>query len=353
MNEIVFRRMVQQQLAAPSFPTPAQVVGWLGAVQAQEYESAKWALQLRLPRPAAQAIEQAFQDGQILRTHVLRPTWHFVTPADIRWLQQLTAPRVKAALASSDRMLGLDEDLRRRAFRAIDQELRGRQMTRAELAGVLAGVGIDASGQRLAHLVMHAELDCLLCSGPRRGSQHTYMLLEERVPPQPDRTREEALAELAHRYFNSRGPAQVRDFSWWSGLTMVDARAAIALLTDLRGETLDGKTWYALPNERLTALEQAPLALLLPNYDELLISYSDRGDIVDPARVRDVLFSFASGSILLDGQIAGLWKRSVDRRSASIAITPFRALLPAEQGAVDEAARRYEEFIGLPVTVAW
>ena len=187
-------------------------------------------------------MEHAFATGAILRTHVLRPTWHFVLPADIRWLLTATAPRIRARDARRYGQLGLDDDTLRRSAGALVAALRGgNRLTRREAAAVLTAAGIGVEGQRLPYLLMAAELDALICSGPRRGKQHTYMLLEERAPDARDLPRDEALAELARRFFVGHGPATAKDFAVWATLTLAEARAAIeAAGAELRAEDLGG-----------------------------------------------------------------------------------------------------------------
>ncbi len=222
-------RLRNQHLSAPTLTDPAALVGWLGAVQAQDYGMALWAVGQRLIGATESAIQQAFDDGAILRTHVLRPTWHFVMPADIRWLLDLTAPRVRALLAYGDRQNGLDETVLAHAAAVIEAALRGGQhLTRSELGAVFAAAGIALGGtQRLAHLLMHAELDGLICSGVRRGKQPTYALLAQRAPDAKTLSREEALAELTRRYFSGHAPATLKDFAWWSGLTVADCKQGL------------------------------------------------------------------------------------------------------------------------------
>jgi len=200
-SALALRRLQHQRLAQNPLATPAEIVTWLGAVQAQEYAGAKWALGLRLPNATDEVLERAFAEGTILRTHVLRPTWHFVTPADIRWLLDLSAPRVTAANAHMYRQLELDPALFARSHAVMAGALQGgRYLTRAEIGSALARSGIAADGLRLVYLLMRAELDAVVCSGPRRGNQVTYALLEERATPARRLPREEALAELTQRY---------------------------------------------------------------------------------------------------------------------------------------------------------
>ncbi len=247
--DIARQRLLNQRLAASPFEKPADVVNWLVAVQSQDYFGAKWALGLRLHDAHDADIDREFNAGSILRTHMLRPTWHFVTPADIRWLLALTAPRVHAANAAMYRKLELDSATLKRGHKALIKALRdGQHLTRDELRAALQTAGIAAdNGQRLAYIVMSAELDALICSGPRRGKQFTYALLDERVPPGKTLKREEALAKLAQRYFASHGPATVQDFAKWSGLRSVDAKHGLEAVKDqLQHETLnDEDYWFA------------------------------------------------------------------------------------------------------------
>src|SRR5258707_10282859 len=214
LPDVLRQRLSNEHLSQPQFDQPVDMVAWLGAVQAQDYAAAKWALGMRLKDATDAALDQAFNDGGILRTHVMRPPWHFGAPADIRWLLALTAPRVKALMSYYGRQWGVDDALLKRSRAVLTKALQGgRQLTRSEIDQALQAAGIQGSALALGHFAMHAELDALICSGPRRGKQFTYMLLDERVPPAPKLTRDEALAALTQRYFTSHGPAQVPDFT--------------------------------------------------------------------------------------------------------------------------------------------
>ena len=273
-----------QRLTGAGFARPEDAVGWLGAVQAQDYGPAKWAVGMRLRRPDDDAVEQAFAAGRILRTHVLRPTWHFVLPADIRWLLTATAPRVQAASAGRYRQLGLDAATLRRSEKAIVGALRGgNQLTRKELGEVLVSAGVGVDGQRLPHLLSNAELEALTCSGPRHGLQHTYMLLEERAPDAVDLPRDEALAELARRYFTSHGPATAKDFATWASLTLAEVRTSIeAAGPALRREEIGGLIfWTAAGSGRAPALRR-PLVRLVQIYDEYIMGYTETKRVIAP-----------------------------------------------------------------------
>jgi len=325
---------------------PDEIVAHFGAVQAQDFGMAKWALALRGLDLTETQVAAAFDAGAILRTHVLRPTWHFVAPADIRWMLQLTAPRVRAQMAGNDRLFGIDAALLRRSRTVIERALRGAvHLTRDELQAVLARHRITVAGPGLAHVMMHAELDALICSGPRRGKQSTYALLEERAPAGRTLDRDAALAELARRYFQSHGPATAKDFSWWSGLTLTDARAGIASL----GQELACMTWedsaYHYPADSEPAAIRG--AWLLPNYDEFTVGYADRSLLIGPGfpTVRnpraDPIFT---NVILVDGLITGTWARTLTSKAVKISLSPF-APLPATAGkAVARVSNRFRSF---------
>ena len=260
-------RFANQQLVKPEFRDPANLVAWMGAVQAQDFPGARWALGMRLSGATDLDILDAFDEGRILRTHILRPTWHFVAPADIRWMLAVSAPRMHVANGSSYRTNGLESSSLPRGAAIICRALEGgRHLTRGELGDQLASAGLPHTGSALAHIVMFAELEALICSGPLRGRQFTYSLLDERVPPAASLDPDEALGELARRYFTSHGPATVRDFAWWSGLTTTLVRRGLAVAgRHLARREADGREhWFAAAapaaRKRRTG---APLAALL------------------------------------------------------------------------------------------
>jgi hypothetical protein len=353
-SDVLRQRLLNQHLVAPRWTRPAEVVTWLGAVQSQDYAGATWALGLRLPGSIKQDIDQAFDDGAILRTHVLRPTWHFVAPSDIRWLLQLTGPRVKLAIKTYGRVLGLDDAVFRRAQRAMATALEGgKHLTRSELAKALLASGLPADGPAVGHILMHAELDGLICSGRRRGKQVTYALLEERVPRAPALNHDEALAELVRRYFVSHGPATVRDLAWWSGLTASQARRGIAMLDgQLISETLDGLEYFYAPVASPAPIPQH--AYLLPNYDEYTVAYRDRDVYYDSAlgahlpRRYNVPFDHA---VVLGGRVIGMWRRTLSDSSLRVDTRLFVELDEAARLAVRQASERYARFLGVPLVM--
>lgn len=354
MTALTAHRLYNQRISHPPHADPVDVVQWLGAVQAQDYPAATWAVAQRTTGATAAGLEQAFAEGRILRTHVMRPTWHFVTPADIRWLLALTAPRVLAALSYMDRQVGLDDAVLAQGSAVLAAALRdSAYRTRAELGAALEQAGILAPSPRLGHLLMHAELDGLICSGPRRGKQFTYALLAERAPQARRLPRDEALAELTRRYFAGHGPATVQDFVWWSGLTTADARLGLDMIAGhVAQEVIDGQTYWAAEPAPAAPLP-GTAAHLLPNYDEYVLGYTNRDAIFDAAHAEhldargNVLFQ---NTVILDGQVAGTWKRTI-KKHAVIVETALFAAPPDTAGtrALEAAAGRYGAFLGLPV----
>jgi hypothetical protein len=359
-REISRRRLTNQGLSRPRFAKPADAVGWLCAVQAQDFAGAKWAVGARMRAATDAAIERAFNAGSILRTHLLRPTWHFVLPADIRWMLALTAPRLKAGLASRHRQLGLDAGTLKRSNAALERALRdGAQLTRDELREVLGRAGIAAEGVRMAHIMGRAELDGIVCSGPRRGKQFTYALLDARAPAGPALTRDEALARLASRYFASRGPATLHDFANWAGLTLADARTGLqAVAGQLHQDLVAGRTYWssaASPPARAASPTQraSARALLLSVYDEYVSGYKDRSAIVAPGDTGKLWprGNAVTSIVVLDGRIVGTWRRRLEAKAVRVEPRFFAPPTPAAKRAVAAAARRYARFLGLPLAL--
>ena len=319
-------RLEQQRLTQNQLATPAEIVAWMGAVQAQDYLGTKWALGLRLQEVTNDAVESAFNAGEILRTHVMRPTWHFVTPADIRWLLALTAPRVQALSASYYRQQGLDQATLARCNEVIATALQGGHfLTRAELGAVLNQAGIATDGLRLGFIMGNAELEAVVCSGPRQGKQFTYALLDERAPHAKSLPRDEALAELTRRYFTSHGPATVRDFAWWAGLTVADAKAGLAMVKpNFCQEVIEGQQyWFAdgLSLDATISSSQPTRAFLLPTFDEFLVGFS----AFDEARRNGGDLVFES-TFVIEGQVMGSWKRTMKRQNVGVELAPFAPL---------------------------
>jgi hypothetical protein len=347
-SDIARQRLLNQHIARPQFAKPAEVVAWLVAVQAQDFAGAKWSLGLRLNGAIDADVERDFNDGKILRTHLLRPTWHFVAREDIRWLLALTAPLVHQANASLYRKLGMDGTVFKRSNDALAKALAdGRQLPREELRGVLARAGVATDGKmRMSYLLMHAELDGVICSGGRQGKQFTYALLDERAPPGKLPTRDEMLAELARRYFQSRGPATVHDLAKWSGLTVADARRGLeAIKSGLQNEVIDGQSlWFSTPEGQ--AKTTARTAYLLSVYDEFVSGYKDRRAVIadDVAARLKALGNALTHILVVSDQIVGSWKPVLEMDTVHVRASPLVGLSETETLALTKAARRYGEF---------
>lgn len=332
-QQITAWRLHRCGLIGEPWPDPGSAMRRLGANQAQDFGPAIWSIGQRLPSASEADLLGWFDAGHLLRTHVLRPTWHFVLPSEIRWLLTVTGPRVHAFNAYYYRQTGLDDELLlHRCHDLIGNALAGgRALTRTEIAAALAKDGIEASGTRLSLILMHTELDQLICSGPRRGRQQTYALLAERAPAVVELARDDALAELTRRYFGCRGPASAKDLAWWSSLTMADVRHGIQLVgRQLESREFDGITYYW--HGALDTPPELPAGTvhLLQPYDECVGSYSETKQLWDLAghgQRRPDRGAYV-GLVLRDAQFAGFWKRTVKRSDVIVdvqLVEPFDA----------------------------
>jgi hypothetical protein len=355
--DIATGRLIRQGLVKPTLETASEVVARLGAVQAQDYAASKWGISQRTAGLTDAQIDKEIDEGTIVRTHVLRPTWHFVAAADIGWMLTLSAPRVHAANAYWYRYHEVNDAVARRSRTVITKALRdGKHLTRADLGQALTKAKIEISNPtRLACIVMRAELDRVICSGARRGKQFTYALFEERVQESTALERDAALFELARRYFGTRGPATVDDFSWWSGLTKADAKRGVeAAATHLEHGSIEGRSYW-FPAGRAVRLS-SPLVHLLPNYDEYFVGFKDRSAF--SARLKasgvEARTSALSGHLLIvNGQIVGGWRRTVVGHKIVVEPKLLIELRKAERQAVEVATRRFGRFLELPAEIRW
>ena len=340
-------RAAAMRLSAPAAWTPARLVAWLGAVQAQEYPFAIWSIAQRLARPAD--VDAAFASGAILRTHILRPTWHFVARDDLRWMQALTGPRVLAQMSHYDRRNGVDAALVARSTKTIASAIERRgPLTRSEIAAALSKAGFRTSPWLVGHLVMHAELRAVVCSGAPIDGRQTYALVDERAPKPAALAGDDALAELARRYLHSHGPATAKDFQWWSGLS----GAAVARAFDMLGRTITreraGDRTYVSSARRSAVRPSRGLAQIIQTYDELVVGYSESRDVVDVSGAARAgapgMSALLTRGVVVDGQLAARWRMPPNRGSQSIAIDPLRRLSSGERAAAKTAAARFERF---------
>jgi Winged helix DNA-binding domain len=341
-------------LSGDPLATPEQVVHWLGAVQSQDYGPAKWSVGQRTGGVTDAAVEKAFANGAILRTHVLRPTWHFVAPADIRWMLELTSPRVLQATSHYHRRQGLDDVTLSRCNGVLVAALQGgRQLTRKELAAALENAGISTNGLQLGLILMNAELNGIVCSGAPQGKQQTYALLDERAPQAKGLARDEALAELTLRYFTSHGPATVKDFRWWSGLTTADIKQGIEMAaSQLEHEHVDGVSYWFAESD-VDAEMASPSVHLVQGYDEYIVGYSESKYLLDvsgAARSFPRPRGIYTHAVILDSQVVGQWKRTTKKDALIVEVALFTRFDDAQMQALRGAAERHGAFLGLPAT---
>ena len=350
--EISSRRLASQGLSTSPFAGAAGVVRALVAMQSQEYAVAKWSIGQRAKGVDEGEVDRAIAEGEVLRTHILRPTWHFVARDDLRWLMALSGPRLQAFNRPYYRKLGLDDALLARSFDLIARALEGgTHLSRKEIAELLAREGIEAAGQRLAYLVMRAEVEMVVCSGAPRGKEQSYALFDERVPRGGSLTEDEALAELTRRYFTTRGPATVKDYRWWSGLSAAQAKRGLEMVGgELQRFVADGREHW-LADSSAGHGEPSPTAHLVQGYDECIIAYSESRGALDSAGLnkevvgRQIPFLHV---VLIDGQLAGRWRRTATAKALTVEALPYRKLSKREREALEAAAERYGAFSGLP-----
>ena len=354
-EDVAALRQLHQGLSGAPLTSPSHVVAHLGAVQAQEFGPATWSLGQRSASPSRDQVRAEFDAGSFVRTHALRPTWHFLHAADLRWIQALTAPRVRIQTRYYERQAGVDDDLAARASAVFASALRGgNALTRGELGAALAAAGIEASGNRLAYLTMRSELDATLVSGPMRGKQHTYALADERVPAGPVLSGDEALHELTRRYFTGHGPATAKDFAWWSSLTLAQVRRGLELVGDeLSSETVEGLTFHWAAGGHAGSQERAGVdgtVHLLQTYDELLVAYAEsRHAAYTPAgRSGSEARGGLAPSVMLAGRVVGRWHATCAAGRLEVRVTPAGAWTDERRSAAQAAVARYAAFTGRP-----
>ena len=344
-------RLLNQQLLNPLFREPKELVSWMGAMQAQNYSMVKWAVGMRLKSATIQAVEKALHEGEILRTHVMRPTWHLVAAEDIRWMLKLSAQRIISANDSFAKGYDLDipNELYTKAHDLLEKILCGKKsMTKQEIAEHFTRSGIVADNHRMTRFMARAEQEGIICSGEDRGSKCTYALLEERVPPMPELTKDESLARLARSYFRSHSPAVLQDFIWWSGLPVSDAKQAVYLIaSELTTEQWKEQTWYIHDTCRTRGKLSGHIHLL-PSYDEYLLGYKDRTDVLplehySKAFTNNGLFF---PIVLHNGQVIGNWDKSVKKKSVDLKYSWFRQVADMNEETLERERQKFARFLG-------
>lgn len=345
-------RVARQRLAGATHSSVLDCVRSLGAVQSQDYPLACWSVGHRTADVTSADLQRAVGSGTILRTHILRPTWHFVAADDLRWMLTLSAPLVRARLIPYDSRGGLTPKTVARGVSAVARLFEdGRHRTRDQVMADLAAQRIPGlSAWALGHVLMHSELDAIICSGAPAGSRQTYAPFSSRVPAGPSLSRDEAVVELARRYFTSHAPATLRDFRWWSGLSAADARRALAALPDLqpvRVGDLELLAWRDDEDETASG----PRAHLLQPFDELVVAYTESRHVVDTKGLlrEKKADGLLSRTVLVDGQVAGRWRRDVGRAGIEVSIALAVRSTRRIVADIEEAAGRYAAFVERPL----
>jgi hypothetical protein len=348
VSDLIARRMHTQHLWGRPMASIDHVIRHFGAIQAQEFLPAKWSIAQRLTGVTDRDVHAAFADGRLLRTHILRPTWHFVHAADIRWMLLASAPRVHAANAYYYRRTGVDEQVAKRSRSVFEQALGdGGHLTRTELAGRLEAAGMPVKGVALAYVIMRAELDGVLVSGPEKDS---YALLDLRAPGAPAVDRDAAIAELVRRYFTGRGPATVKDFCTWATFTVTEARRGLDLLgAELVAEELDGRTYWSAPAAGAVR-PSSPAVTLLQDYDEYVVGYFDSRDVIMHPDGPAAALAARLRALLVDGRVVGHWKHAVKDGRAEVTAVMSRPFTKPEAIAMDRAVEQFGAFLGLPIS---
>lgn len=349
--DLVDRRLSNQKLTSQPFSKPEEVVSWFGAVQAQDFAAAKWALTLRSQITTDKEVEDAFNKSLILRTHVMRPTWHFVSPQDIRWLLKLTSERVQRFNGSYFRRSGYDREIFKKTNKILEKNLSGQFLTREEIKKIMEinKIPLDALG--LSFVMMQAELEGVVVSGPKKGKQFTYALFEERVPKYPDLDRDQALSELVKRYFQSHGPAQIKDFVWWSGLTVKDTIKGISMQKGIQKEKIEGKDFYFFEN---SASQLTDSVFLVPAFDEYFVAYSDRSEILEEKYKKHLNLGggMINGAIIVNGKMVGGWKRIIFKNRVDIQTNLLDKITSTQRENLEKEVEKFGKFLNLnPVIV--
>lgn len=347
-------RLHNQLITQHRFEQPEQVVAWMGSMQGQDYPGAKWSVALRLPDASDADVVRAIDAGKIIRTWPMRGTLHFVAAQDVRWMLMLTSPKNIAGSASRRQNLELDDRTLARCREVFTKTLQGgKQKSRDEMYAALAQAEISTEGQRGYHILWNCALHGLICSATTNDKDQNFALIDEWVAPTKEKTREEALVELASRYFVSRGPATLQDFIWWSGLSAAEARIGLEEIKFKLVQELAGELTYWIPAD-ITLPKEVPSAFALPGFDEYLLGYKDRSAVLDAAHAEQVCPGgngmFVS-TIIIDGRVVGTWKRVFKKAGIEITAMPLTSMSKTDKKRFTDAVQRYGAFHELPVKV--
>jgi len=348
LTDIANSRLVSQQIAGTKFKTAKEVVGWMGAMQAQDYAMVKWAVGIRFLNSTDQTVQSAVDKGEIIRTHLLRPTWHLASADDIHWILELSAPQIKPAMKSRHKQLELSKTVLMKSNSILEKSLvGGKHLTREEILVELGKAKIATDNNRASHLLAWAELEGIICSGALKNGKQTYALLEERVPKPRSLTRDEALAKLAKIYFTSHCPATLQDFIWWSGLSVGDSKRAVELTRSNFIQESIGPQSYLLPSSFSIPKIEKESAYLLPAFDEFIISYKDRSAALPFEEHKKTISNNGIfwPVVVVNGQVKGTWKRTIKKEKvileAQLFIQPSKSL----KSSIEKGSIQFENFL--------
>lgn len=352
-SQIAAHRLQNQHISESKFQSVAGLVSYLGAIQAQDYAMAKWAIGARIPGITETEINTALEKGQIVRTHILRPTWHFVAAEDLRWMLELTAPHVQKIVNNYNKKLELTEEVLSKTRKILQKSLSGNNhLTRKELMSILSENGIETNESRAAHIMFDAELSGLVCNGINKGKQFTYALVDERIKKHNPLSGDEALATLTFRYFKSRGPATIPDFCWWSGFTLTKARLAVDMLGQKLSSFLkDGQIYYLTSDFKPSEPDEK--IHLLPAFDEFLISYKDRSASMDTSHYKKIVAGYGifKPMLIKNGFVTGTWQRTIKKEEVHIQMAFLDAISKVEFEKYAEAAESFGKFLNAKVII--
>jgi len=350
LSHIANVRLANQQIASAKFKKAKDLVAYMGAIQSQDYAMSKWAIGLRLPGSTDKQIEKALDKGEIIRTHVLRPTWHIIAAADVYWMLALSADKIKSLMKTMNRQLELSEKIFNKSNDIIEKALgEGKHLTREALLSWFEKARIPTHSNRLSHMLLRAELEGIACSGKMVDNKKTYALLSERVPKKRILSKEESVALLAKKYFTSHGPATIEDFSWWSGLSLTNTRLGLEMVkSNFIFEKING-LGYWFNNDLQWPVKNRSSVHLLPAYDEFIISYKNRSASLAAEHLKKALTinGIFYPVIIIDGQVAGLWKRSVQKDIVNIEASFFKAQNKATHHLMAKQAKLFGQFLGM------
>lgn len=346
-SDLLRFRLYNQLLSGHHLKKTEDVVAWMGAMQSQSLDLAKWAIGVRLQGKTVKDVEDAFNTGKIIRTHILRPTWHYVSAEDIYWMSELSKPRLKPIYRSYCKGVGADESFIKKGVPLVEKSLLGgKHLTKQEISDFLAARDIRADARHLNLIISYAEMEDILCNGKLRGNKQTYTLLEEWVPQKQRLSKEEALERLTRTYFTSHGSASLPDFIWWSGLTLTDCRRALDMIkNDFICKTVNGRDFWMKKDIQIPPLNTDSV-LLLPPFDEFVVSYKDRSEIIEKVHYGKVMTKngLFSPTIMLNGKIIGSWKKINTKGSSKVELSFFEKIPKKTENLFNSEIKRVEQF---------